>query len=223
MFGGKWRPGDTRRRTLRCVCRYAIMGWIGALQSLAKPIIVPLLTNEKCRLNRFNQTILAAWISMSVMTSEFSDERLVACSPSNRSWLLHNRTAPDTWRSWAIPYATKLSSSTPVVWSRMAGHIPGAGLVDLSARTKYRPNTHATTSVVGEFCFHAFGSENTGVLDKWNPGPHFQRIWPIVREDIAWPPRLATTEYNISGLNRAFARWVQNRLYGLPSNLILQY
>ena len=46
-------------------------GWMSDLQKLAKPILLPLIQGESFLLTPKQQKIVAAWCTMSVMTSDF--------------------------------------------------------------------------------------------------------------------------------------------------------
>jgi hypothetical protein len=75
------RTGDPHSRRIKCVCRKCNNEWMSRLQEDSKPFLVPMLTGEEqVTLHRRAQTILSAWIAMTVMVAEHADKEKIAIS-----------------------------------------------------------------------------------------------------------------------------------------------
>jgi hypothetical protein len=61
--------------TLRIVCGSCNNGWMSVLQNDAKPILLPLVLGEERTLFRKHQALLAAWMAMFAMVTEFKAGR----------------------------------------------------------------------------------------------------------------------------------------------------
>src|SRR5262245_4657141 len=70
--------GDPKSRRVKCVCVSCNTGWMKRIQDLAKPIVVPMLEGERVMIGRKERRIIAPWIAMAVMCSEFGKGQLQA-------------------------------------------------------------------------------------------------------------------------------------------------
>jgi hypothetical protein len=77
------------------------------LQSEAKPILEPLITNTKSRISFGEQKIIATWATMIVMTLEFADPKTIAITQAERDAFRQTPRPLDCWRMWVGSYTAK--------------------------------------------------------------------------------------------------------------------
>lgn len=98
------RPGHPMTHKLRCVCRTCNNNWMGKLQEMAKPVLLPLIRGEWKRLNRRERKILAAWAVMFSMVFEFKDVRTVAVPFYQRDEFRQTLIPPKGWQVFIGTY-----------------------------------------------------------------------------------------------------------------------
>jgi hypothetical protein len=187
--------GDPRSRRVKFVCARCNSGWMSRFQNRIKPILLPLVKSERIVLGQEAQRLLAGWIAMSTMTSDFFYPEKQAIPQSHRDWLRdHYEPPPDTSRIWIGRYEREkwvghwVKNSMPISSKE---HIP-----EISADGIPRPNTQATTLVFGQLYVHVFSSVHTSVVAKASiAGKGIERlaqIWPVREHFIAWPTNAMT-------------------------------
>ena len=90
--------------TVKLVCRPCNNEWMSQLQNDAKPILLPLMNGERRALNRREQTILSAWITMFVMVAEFQVPDKVAIQPDARQRFKEALQPPEGTAIWLGMY-----------------------------------------------------------------------------------------------------------------------
>jgi hypothetical protein len=179
--------GDPQSRRLPVVCGRCNGGWMKDLQDATKPILLPLLDAKVSFITSYQQKLLAAWVTMCVMTAEYYMPELAAIPFGDREYLRLYREPPKEWRIWIGRYLRGrwkgywIHHSVPLV-----ENIPEAG--DDAAS---RPNTQTTTFIVGQIYIHAFSSALPNITSKWRldaQGPTIlAQLWPVKESFIAWP------------------------------------
>jgi hypothetical protein len=161
------------------------------LQTLAKPILIPLVTGDPIVLDRFAQQTIAAWAAMEIMTAEYFDKYKVAVSSAERNHLRLTRTVPDNWKIWIGFYKRQ---NWKGLWAHNVFPISREGdIVEMMDNGLPRPNTQTTTFVVGELYIHAFSSALKEMVNMIRIGPNtrgestFAQIWPRNDSVIVWP------------------------------------
>jgi hypothetical protein len=184
------RDGDPRSRRVKFVCCRCNNEWMSRFQERGKSIVLPLVKGERFILGQDAQRLLAGWIAMSAMTSDFFYPEKQAIPQSHRDWLRTNlKPPPDTWKIWIGKYerekwlAQWVKNSLPISSEE---HIP-----EVSADGIPRPNTQTTTLVFGQLYVHVFSSVHPKVVAKaWIGGKGIEKlaqIWPVREHFIAWP------------------------------------
>jgi hypothetical protein len=68
--------GDIHTQTVK-------LGWMSRLQEAVRPILIPMLKGERITLHRKQQTILARWVAVNVMTAEYTDKNACSSNPAD--------------------------------------------------------------------------------------------------------------------------------------------
>jgi len=184
------RDGDPRSRRVKWVCRKCNNGWMSDLQKLAKPILLPLIQGESFLLTPKQQKIVAAWCTMSVMTSDFFQPDRQAISQQDRDYFRANLLPPpDTWKIWIGRYERQKWVGN---WVKNALPIPcEEDPVQFTADGFPRPNTQTTTLVFGQLYVHVFSCPHPGIVAKVSASSKgiekVAQIWPVREHFIAWP------------------------------------
>ncbi len=84
----KQHNGSVSTIQLRVVCRIRCnSGWMSALETRAKPILIPLMLGQPLVMSSDDQRILARWFALKVMVAEFSEREIIATPQSERDHL----------------------------------------------------------------------------------------------------------------------------------------
>jgi hypothetical protein len=68
------RPGPVLTKKIRAVCGGCNNGWMSRLETAVKPIILPMIRGDACRLDTEAQALLARWITMKAIVTEYSQD-----------------------------------------------------------------------------------------------------------------------------------------------------
>lgn len=201
------KPGDPHSRRLRIVCRKCNNGWMGTLQEKAKPILVPMFNEQSALMYRKQQTILGAWVTMFVMTSEFLTRDWVSISADERAWFKEKQRPPSHWRIWIgqrEPYETSARfHHRTVAFSKDESKVAPAGTVPDS-------NTQTTTALLGNhIVIHVMSSPVARrIIKRWQLPPaidrKLQQIWPVTVKQLIWPSNDRLTAANVNLLAEHF-------------------
>ena len=91
------RPGSSFSQRLRCVCKRCNNEWMGNLQELAKPILIPFLKGQWPEIPPECHATLAAWATMATMVIEFAHLETMASTPVCRAALKRTGLPPSDW------------------------------------------------------------------------------------------------------------------------------
>jgi hypothetical protein len=190
----KKRAGDLRSRRLRVVCKSCNSGWMSRLQEKAKPCLLPLVLGEVTAFDVDTQSILTAWIAMFVMVAEYFNPATVTSTQEQRSFLMHSGKAPtENWKIWIgdferVNWKGQLVHFTVPISSPL--HRP-----ETMDNGLPRPNTQTMTFVVGRLFVHV-ASSVIDIFEDWRLARPdlLKQIWPIRRNIIGWPPKIAVTD-----------------------------
>jgi len=206
------RAGDPLNSQVRVVCGACNSGWMGRLQNMAKPFLIPLFNGSPILIGAEAQTTIALWIAMATMTGEHlsRDPKQITIPHSERDWLMHNQTVPGGWRIWIGRYQRR---SWPGQWVRATFPILSSETLPPSITPDDRlPNTQTTAFVVGKL----FVSVMSGPFPEitrgwdWRSAPRasscLQQIWPMLKAPIYWPLS-DMTDADAESIATAFVRY----------------
>jgi hypothetical protein len=194
------RAGDPHSRRIRCVCAPCNTGWMSQLQEETKPLLVPLLLGESTSLHRRAQTMLAAWVAMTIMVAEHVDQEQIAISDRERAWFREHRRAPPHWRIWIGAhqrqnYGMYTHNTLAFTSEEDFQRSPG----DLATTL----NTQTSTICLGQhLILHVMSSTAAwSIIRRWPLSPEIAggltQIWPVRNRIVTWPPRIRLTDDGI--------------------------
>jgi hypothetical protein len=214
------RQGSVFQRKLRIVCeRRCNNGWMSRVVDRAKPHVERMIFGQSFKLDRKNQTDLAAWIGVTTVIQEFAN-RLgrPRIPPEDRAVLMDTEAPPLSWSIWIARYVGE--------WWAPMGHyyIPmsySKRPID-DGRTPPRGELQLTTFSLGELLVHVFTATQAKMIEAYrsyigdaaNPA-NPQQLWPIMGETLTWPTSCPFGDDEADSL--AFD-WVEQRCgaRGLP-------
>ena len=126
------RPGSVKTKRIRVVCATCNNGWMSRLETAVKPIILPLIQGHACTLDQEAQALLARWITVKAIVTEYSqdDQRL---TPSVDRIALANEYAipsyffirvgrnASSWRTLFFRHSTTISLDRLVIAAKLDG------------------------------------------------------------------------------------------------------
>lgn len=196
------RAGDLHSRRIKCVCGVCNSGWMSALQTSARPILVPTLAGEPIQLHRRSQTILSAWCTMMTMVSEHLQQGMSSISPTERDYLKTHQKPPRNWRIWIGRHAgqnhTRYFHRTLPFVTKDEFERSGGPSTDVAA------NTQTTTICLGKHLLIHIMSSDVGwsLIRRWRLPAQIRdnlvQIWPVRDKIICWPPDLALNDAGVA-------------------------
>jgi len=152
---------------------------MSVLQGKAKPILKELILGTKTILTVQEQETICQWMTMTDMTSEFTDIPTMTTTVEQRHEFKDKRLPPKGWMIFAGRYKG-------TDWDIRLRH-------HASSTVLYKPfNTHTTLFGIGEFMFYVM-AVHEGVfkpIDEFMADfaslYNLARIWPPKNEIIAW-------------------------------------
>lgn len=179
--------GDPKSRRVKLVCGDCNNGWMSRLQERAKPVVLPLAMGRSTLIGLDAQRTLAAWCTMSVMTSDHFYPDRAAIPQHHRDQMMAPGEPPgDQWKIWIGHYER---NDWPADWVKSALAIssdahPALYLPDGAPI----PNTQATTLVFGKLFVHAFTSIHPDIVAMTGrPSSKLVQLFPVGNADIQWP------------------------------------
>jgi hypothetical protein len=180
-------------------------GWMSALESRVRPILVPLMRGESRALAKPQLSVIAQWAVKTALMYEY-----MRYTEEARYFTAEHRTA--LYKSLAIPPNTRVfaaryvgDSATYQIGGQIP-HFPGAKI-----------RAHSSTIAIKQFAVQVFSF-------RWLPEHHGSRVLPSIPNDIwaeaqevvwpnprsmHWPPRLALDN---TGFEAFAGRWRSARL-----------
>ena len=208
----KKQPGDPRSHKIRVVCDRCNSGWMGTVQESVQPHMIPLLTGAPSKLNQHAQSVLSMWAAMAIMVGEFRERSHAVISINDRRYLMDHRKVPINWRIWIGDFERDKWRSFwfhNVLPVETPEHIP-----EITDNGMPQPNTQTTSLVVGRLYFHAMSSDVPSLVNRFvftgSGAPKLRQIWPIINDEIDWPPA-PITNGEAHSIATAFYNWAAGR------------
>jgi hypothetical protein len=180
---------------------------MSGLETKAKPILIPLITGTHAVLDRYRQEVVANWIAMKLLTSEFSDPEDIATPELERSLFMGRRQPPDIMAIWIARCAAPGWTNT--YWRQAAtlGWAPFGTLPDLSGGPLPK-NTQSQTFVIGELFVQAVSTTVPEVVFNTPPqvARSIRQIWPF-KVPFLWPPGPSLSDNDVRFITTAFDRY----------------
>lgn len=207
--------GDIQTVHVKIVCENCNSGWMSRLQNNAKPVVLKLAQGQHATLNLKQQQLLAAWVAMSVISSEYVPPGPSVTPQSERDFLRDHQLAPENWNIWIGHFfrrdwpSSYVRSLMEVVSKKQATiHDPGDGKLAIPTR----PNTQTVSLIVGQLYIHA-ATSSMPVPRRIFREMRFlrgrrqllRRIWPTQDASFFhWPPLRRITDYEADKIAKQF-------------------
>jgi hypothetical protein len=217
-FPGRTRKLDNLKKyqgtvnsiKLRVVCeRHCNNGWMSILETQAKPVLTPLIKDERCELGEAAQKILSRWIAVKVIVAEHERRDLVATSSEDRRAVM-NGVVSGKWQIW-------IGRHSSYQWHRggynrhaltMGSLNPETGILEPPDNSLVK-NTQAVTLGLGALIIYAIFTR-VDVLGEMKftgqLGEGLRQIHPH-RGPITWPASAILTDLQIQHITTAFDRF----------------
>jgi len=193
------RPGDIRHWTVKCVCHpHCNNGWMRKkIEDTTKPLLIPLITGEACRIFPADQARIAVWAVMKAMVAEWTIRKHATTNHMQRKYLMRHYLPPKNgWGVWIGHFVSDKNKKETERYHPLWEAHPFLLMPDnLAARRPNRIatyyNSQASTQIIGQLLIHVFRSPMPNLIPRWkftlpDRGSLF-RIWPPTQTSIAWP------------------------------------
>lgn len=163
---------------------------MSALETLAQPILTPMILGKKTLLTEAMRKIIVEWAVMKFLVSEHEQRNNFITGTADRSAFMSTRTIPSFYKLW-------IATCGKGKWrdAFIRNSITYSRAEELPEGAKGR-NTQSMTWGVGNIFFHHLATTVPG-LDFDLPSEVSEtviRLWPSLPGDILWPPAFAVTE-----------------------------
>jgi len=185
-------------------CKRCNSGWMSDLERRVQPILTPMMTSGgRMPLDIDDQTLVAGWISKTVMVLEYAGEDEPFYTADERRLMMEAQIPPDRTWIWAGRYL-----------GRVRGHWSVLGLGFQVSDGRTIPGK-CTTFSLGQVAVQMFSyrsrkgpavqlNEVPMATGPWDTSLH--SLWPVLTNGLEWPP---THHFNDEGLARLEARLTQ--------------
>jgi hypothetical protein len=206
--------GHSGSKKVRAVCQNCNETWMSNnVEDVAKPILIPMMTNEAITLNASMQRILSTWAAKTAMTADRVHPSKSALHQTERIWLMDELSPPSGWHVWVASYGGS-------DW-RELGLYQNASKLTIPAVNDGAPTEHNLMLTMFAMRFLLFLVISSSWRNIWNvldglaspTNAGFARIWPIREDSVQWPRPLYLldpgAEYFTTYLSRIYAQPVQ--------------
>lgn len=194
---------------LKYVCRACNNGWMSQLEGQAKPIIEALIFSKIILLDRKNQITLTTWaVKNAILHQAVQNELKWFYSRDERAAFRSEHLIPAHSLVWAAFLAS--SPGIYVLGERLFGKSTDLGLP---------ANGFITTMCFGNLVLQVLTTRLVGpepfllpIIPDNKPGPWQElalQIWPVQKEQIAWPPPLGLRDE--SSFQLFCKRWLSSQ------------
>jgi hypothetical protein len=195
------KSGDIRHWKVTCVCGPRCNnGWMQAkVEADAKPILIPLIRGEECRIFPADQTRIATWAAMKAMVAEWNVKGHATTHYMHRRYLMRHRLPPKNgWGVWIGHFVSnKLKPERERFHPLWAAHPFALSPKDLPPGRMYQEatsyNSQVSTQVIGKLFIHTLRSPMPNLIPRWKfalpDRATLFRIWPPTQTSIVWPGR----------------------------------
>lgn len=178
------KRGPAGARKIRKVCNKCNSGWMGGLETAAKPMLTKMICGEKLALDEASQTAISAWAMMTSIIAEYTDILTQSIPASDRRHLMSDRTPTDAWQVWIGNYVGNN-------WKQRYLHYGVATKLDYGFRiVQSGYTTQTSTFVLGNLLIYATSSTLPKLESLFEVNMHdtLLQVWPTSSTTIRWPP-----------------------------------
>lgn len=199
------RQGSLNSRRVRKVCERCNSGWMSGIVSRAKPPLEQMVLGNVVVLNRANQRDISAWIALTSIMAQYTDDSTRTISETERKHVWINEEPSPLW---VISIGKcDFESSDPVLYRHRSGRF--LRKVGININSTKEQNFCVSTHCVGQLILQAFCTSSSILYMQFLRGfvpRNMRTIWPSSTDDLGWPlaPVIAVAEIQAIA-NRFFA------------------
>jgi hypothetical protein len=184
------RPGRVITKKLRVVCPACNNTWMSKIESDAKPILLSCFKGKPITLGKSEKPILAKWITLKVMISEYSKPGDSITPLNERLAFRETRKIPGWFQIW-------LGACNAQKWQ--SAHFRQAATYTLPHQKPDKlsdKNTQTVTIGFGQLLIFVYAQRHEPLLCDLLPNSRFLRkLHPFDMDEMTWPPdRFHTSE-----------------------------
>lgn len=183
------QSGAPSSRAFRVVCKSCNSGWMGMLQTAAKPILLGIFSSDLIKLNCAQQEILAAWATMFAMVAENVEPEGVGVSQADRYRFKASKKALPNWIIWmgryqgksgrCLLYHSKIKLNPAPVPIYLYNVVTGAQVTDF---------------IIGNALLQTFSTDssalNLAISSGYHPPLGMFQLWPILSPSLDLPTKI---------------------------------
>jgi hypothetical protein len=206
------RQGSVNTLQVRVVCKqHCNNGWMSILEERVKPILTPLMLGQSVELGQREETILATWITKTVMMFEFAYPKNVSSSTEQRRHVMNNQEPPPGWHIWIAHYHGEQWKTAAVRKSAALGVVRGhLAVVDLNGSNA--KNTQSVVFGIGELLVVALATSIPLMTFEIPPNfePFTPQLWPLKQQPLCWSTGKILNDADATILTNGFSRMLRN-------------
>ena len=181
------------------ICTSCNNGWLSALERQVKPILEPMVLNQRrMSLDSQQQVLLATWAIKTIFLLELAWLQMYpasrpftgyTASEAELAWLFSHKTPPPRSRVWIGAFDAENRHAT--------SHI-SQGLAIRNDGLQSNIPCHLSVASFGFVAFQVFsvdyvaadqyGASEFDVAPPAELREHLETLWPRLAEDLTWPP-----------------------------------
>lgn len=200
----KLKTGPLIQVKIRRVCNDCNGGWMKDIVDAALPFAESMVSGRHLQVTTEAQRAVSAWIMLSCIMAEFTDEQTMAIPLFDRVHIRENAEPPSDWHIFVGRYEG--TEWAPTRYRHHGAEIAKLppGPFDIS-----RAETHhfqVSTYVLGDFAVHAFSTTYAPLADEFEADfspDGMERIWPL-REAFAWPIQAMLDDVKMTLISETF-------------------
>jgi len=173
------KPGDIRHWKVPCVCGpLCNNGWMRQrIEDFAKPILIPLIKGESCRIMPADQVRIASWAVLKAMVAEWAIRGHATTNHMQRKRLMRQFLPPEKgWGVWIGHFVSDKKKPDSERYFPLWDSHPFLLMPDrLAARRPDKKatyfNSQASTQVIGQLFIHILRSPMPNLIPRWHFAP----------------------------------------------------
>jgi len=188
-----WQSHEPINFVAKCVCADCNGGWMSDIEHDAQSVLTSMIVGQRTTLDAEAQGVVATWIGLKAIVGRYGHPPV---DPVDRSWLDHfyaNHRPPETWYEWITGYV----GQSPFFYE---GRDITLTIPDDPTSTATTPHGVCMTLVIGYLAAKVLGIRG-GTPSE--PGTtHLFRIWPVIDNNLVWPPEFHVNDPTLDDLCR---------------------
>jgi hypothetical protein len=205
-----WKSDKPATQKLRVVCKSCNNEWMSGIEGEAKPLLIPMINGQKCRLDIDQQQIVASWAFSRTVIGEWLNPGSAAIPTDHRHWLREHLEPPPQVKVFIAatdarwPVGETITGNTHFSDTKMTVDrdqtdispvLSKGAVVGYSATILIR---HLALQIVANIVDDATFTHDAAF------DPYIAQIWRPTKVQQKWPPGPVLAPPVVEGLLEAF-------------------